>query len=257
MNGITAAQTRAQADRRTRGRRYAVVAVAVIVGLTITGCGDPNTSVSPRAESAEQTGSVGEATDPVTTDSDTSTSPAPTVAESTVPLATPQPTTIPPATVAPTTIPPTTTTLDPTIRDGTYIVGTDIQPGMYRVAGYWARLDEAMEIIDNDGVYEDGFGMLNVRDTDAYVEISGAAVPFAATRALDPSVEGFSGGTYLVNWDIQPGRYRISDPGGMSYFARLDADGEIIDNNISEGAVLVIVAATDWALSISGVITPA
>ena len=33
-------------------------------------------------------------------------------------------------------------------------------------------------------------------------------------------------GTYLVNLDIRPGRYRITDPdGGVSYFSRLDANG--------------------------------
>lgn len=87
--------------------------------------------------------------------------------------------------------------------------------------------------------------MLNVRDTDAYIEISGATMPLSAARALDPAVEGFTGGTYLVNWDIQPGRDRISGTDGMAYYARLDVNGEIIDNNISAGDVIVIVAAGD------------
>ena len=47
-----------------------------------------------------------------------------------------------------------------------------------------------------------------------------------------------------------------TDTDGMAYYARLDANGEIIDNNISDGDVIVIVAAGDWALSITGTITP-
>lgn len=40
------------------------------------------------------------------------------------------------------------------VTDGTYLVGTDIQPGEYRVrpvdgTSYWARLAEGSEIIDN------------------------------------------------------------------------------------------------------------
>lgn len=150
----------------------------------------------------------------------------------------------------------TTTTSDPTIAEGTYVVGAEIQPGIYRVSGYWARLDAAMEIIDNDGVYDNGVGLMKVEPTDAYVEISGAALPLGETRTLDPVVEGFTEGTYLVNWDIQPGRYRITPTDRSAYFARLDETGDIIDNNISDGQVIVIVDQSDWALTFDGKIEP-
>ena len=264
MNKTNCGDVEVRAARRSRLRRSAVAAAAALVGLTIVGCGTPVSTDTPRAKSADQNSTVTDiaasdtaeattlATTPVKATTPTATTLPTTTAASTVPS-----TTLPATTVAPTTVAATTTT-DPdlTISSGTYIVGSEIQPGMYRVAGYWARLDASMDIIDNDGVYRDGFGMLNVRDTDAYIEISGAAMPLSATRALDPSVEGFTGGTYLVNWDIQPGRYRVAGTDGMAYYARLDANGEIIDNNISDGDVIVIVAARDWALSITGTITP-
>ena len=254
----------ARAARRARRHRSATVVIAAFAGLTIVGCGTPVTTDAPRAESADQISAV---TDVAGSDIAEATTVATTPVKPTTPTATTTPTTsavitvpettLPVTTAPPTTVPATTTTApDLTISSGTYIVGSEIQPGMYRVAGYWARLDASMDIIDNDGVYKDGFGMLNVRDTDAYIEISGAAMPLSATRALDPSVEGFTSGTYLVNWDIQPGRYRVSGTDGMAYFARLDTNGEIIDNNISDGDVIVIVAAGDWALSITGTITP-
>ena len=82
-------------------------------------------------------------------------------------------------------------------------------------------------------------------------------MPLAYSRTLDPVVEGYSEGTYLVNLDIQPGRYRITNPDGRSsYFSRLDANRGVIDNDFSNGPVIVIVATTHWALSIKGTITP-
>ena len=68
------------------------------------------------------------------------------------------------------TIKPTTTTTTiphTTIRAGTSLVGSEIQPGMYRVVRYWARLDATMEIIDNDGVYDNRYALLNVQEGDA------------------------------------------------------------------------------------------
>jgi hypothetical protein len=64
--------------------------------------------------------------------------------------------------------------------EGTYKVGTDIQPGEYKGTvddgnGYWARLDRSQEIIDNEWSTKTGATMyFTVRSSDAYVEISGA-----------------------------------------------------------------------------------
>lgn len=168
-----------------------------------------------------------------------------------------------PAAAAPaTTDPPaptTTTTTVPIVEEGTYTVGPDpssgaLAPGLYRVSGYWARLDAAQEIIDNDIVDDNGFTLLNVQPTDAYVEISGAATALVHLPTLDPLAEGFTEGTYLVGTDIQPGRYNVEGEG--AYFARLDAGGEIIDNNISDGNVIAIIQPGDWAFTYTGVITP-
>ena len=64
--------------------------------------------------------------------------------------------------------------------EGTYKVGTDIQPGEYKGTvddgnGYWARLDSKQGIIDNGLSTKTGASMyFTVRSSDAYVEISGA-----------------------------------------------------------------------------------
>jgi hypothetical protein len=156
----------------------------------------------------------------------------------------------------PTTSAPTTTELR-RIQSGTYIVGDEIAPGLYRVERYWARLDSALEIIDNDLVSGSGLSLLHVRDTDAYIEISGEAMRLEDTPVVDPIALGFDSGTYLVGTDIAPGRYRVTPTQGSAYYARLDADGEIIDNNLSEGAVIALVSASDWAFTFSGKLEPA
>jgi hypothetical protein len=64
--------------------------------------------------------------------------------------------------------------------EGTYQVGTDIQPGLYKATvpdgefGYWARLssENTSDIIANDAK-ESGTMYLRVKASDKYVEISG------------------------------------------------------------------------------------
>jgi len=106
--------------------------------------------------------------------------------------------------------------------------------------GYWARLDANQEIVDND-IVESGLSLMNVAPTDAYVEMSGAAVALVDLPWVDPIAEGWTDGTYLVGTDIAPGRYNITPAGSSAYFARLDANLGIIDNNISEGNVIAVV----------------
>jgi hypothetical protein len=64
--------------------------------------------------------------------------------------------------------------------EGTYQVGTDIQPGLYKATvtsgmGYWARLadPDGDNILAND-VKESGTMYLRVHPSDKYIEISGA-----------------------------------------------------------------------------------
>jgi hypothetical protein len=154
-----------------------------------------------------------------------------------------------------TTRPATTTTTLPVIGSGTYIVGTDIAPGGYRVAGYFARLDANMEIIDNDGVYDSsGLTYVVVEPSDAYLEVSGEAIAIEDFPVFDPLLVGAAEGTYLVNVDIQPGRYRVENP-TYAYAARLSCDRDIIDNEGNEGNVIIIVKASDCLFMYSGTLT--
>lgn len=166
---------------------------------------------------------------------------------------TPSTTTKPRATT--TTQPATTTTTIPIIDPGTYIVGTELQPGGYRVSGYFARLDANMDIIANDGVYgSTGLTYVVVDPTDAYLELSDEAIAIEDFPVYDPLVVGADEGTYLVNVDVQPGRYRVEDP-DFAYAARLSCDRDIIDNEGNAGNVIIIVKASDCLFTFSGVLT--
>lgn len=153
----------------------------------------------------------------------------------------------------------TTTEPDlPTISSGVYIVPNEVAPGTYRFFGYMARLDANQEIIDNDLVDGDnGLGIMIVASTDAYSEVNGEAILVEDTGPVDPIALGFTEGTYLVGYDIQPGRYRIS-PAATSdstYWSRLDRTMDIIDNNLSDGQLIVTVNSSDWALQYTGEIS--
>jgi hypothetical protein len=157
-----------------------------------------------------------------------------------------------------TTEPATTTTEVPIIGSGVWEIGTDVQPGVYRVSGYWARLDEALEIVDTDLVSDAdaGFTLVNILDTDAYIEVNGGMVHIDDLPVIDPIAQGFTEGTYLVNVDITPGRYRVNPVNGTAYWARLTETRDIIDNDLSEGQLVVIVDESDWALTYTGMLEP-
>ena len=141
------------------------------------------------------------------------------------------------------------------LGSGTYLVPDEIDYGVYRVVGYWARLDSNFDIIDNDGVYDNGIGLMVVQQGNTYVEVSGEATPLADFPAASPLALGFTEGTYLVGVDIEPGRYRISDP-DYAYAARLDRSLDIIENTGNGGNVIVEIHPTDYAFTFTGTIDP-
>ena len=104
-----------------------------------------------------------------------SSSPNTQAADTTV--ATPASTTASPATMPVATKPKPAPAA--TFSEGTYKVGTDIKPGLYKATvtsgmGYWARLadPDGNNILAND-VKTSGTMYLRVRSSDRYIEISG------------------------------------------------------------------------------------
>jgi hypothetical protein len=78
-----------------------------------------------------------------------------------------------------------------------------------------------------------------------------AVTPSGATRAPAPAAKSRIGGDgiYRVGADIEPGTYRSPGPSGSAcYWARLDAQDEILDNSLTRGPSVVIVQPTDAAV---------
>ena len=139
------------------------------------------------------------------------------------------------------------------IPSGTYVVGSEIEPGFYRASRYYSRLDQNQEIIANDLVTNNGWTVVQVESTDSFIEFSGVAYPLEALPVLDPIEEGFTDGSYLVGTDVSPGTYRVSSANGRSaYAARLSCNGDIIDNELNDGSVILTVQESDCIFSISG-----
>lgn len=132
---------------------------------------------------------------------------------------------------------------------GTYLVGTEIPPGVYRTNDYWSVNSADGEIIDND-LIRSGTTIAVIPEGAATVKFSGEALAIADSAVYDPIVEGFTEGTYVVGVDIQPGQYRVS--GSSAYAARLDGNLEIIDNDLADGSVILMVDPSDAYFKFSG-----
>lgn len=187
------------------------------------------------------------------------------------PTNTPKPTNTPRATNTPrptnTPLPPTATPNPNLVRAGTYLVGTDIQPGIYKgQAGYdlfsscyWARLKDLTGSLDALLANDNSIGQF-------YVEVKGSDYAFETRCELiflgslpEPPTEfprRIMPGTYLVGIDIQPGTYKGQagdDITEACYWARLrDVSGElgaIIANGNATGQYYVQVQPGDFAFS--------
>lgn len=146
------------------------------------------------------------------------------------------------------------TSSDPNvIGAGTYIVGDEIAPGLYRVSGYFARLDAHHSIIDN-GSARSGLELVRIHDSDAYVEVGGEAMNVDLLPSVDPIAAQYRDGTYLVGPDIAPGRYRVSDPGGTAFAFVKNRDLSTSRSEANAGSVIVTLTTADFALEYSGLL---
>ncbi len=189
-------------------------------------------------------------------------SPAPKATLEPTATATPVPT----ATPAATPTPSPTATPEAGFEDGTWIVGADIEPGLYVAPGsgqcYWARLSgfggSLDEIIAND--LGAGRKLVAISASDAGFRTSGCGrwkphVEISSPLARIPD------GTWMIGVEVAAGTY--SAPGGDScYWERLSGFGgdfdNIIANDLSTGRHIVTIAPTDAGFHTSdcGVWTP-
>jgi hypothetical protein len=172
-----------------------------------------------------------------------------------------------PVSEQPTPVPPTPTEVLGRIEVGTYIVGEDIAPGIYRGetgpdfldSCYWERLSDLSGELDAILANDNSVGQyyIEIKSTD---EAFHTDCPLVALENVpepaDNNPQILSPGMYLIGRDIQPGRYR-GEAGAdfleSCYWERLsDVSGDftaIIANDNATGQYFAQVAETDFALS--------
>lgn len=147
------------------------------------------------------------------------------------------------------------------LSPGTYLVETEMQPGIYKGKGssescYWARLKDLSgefdAIIAND--IATGQFYVEVKSSDFAFETRCEVIPLDSLQAPTGDLPTIiQAGTYLVGRDIRPGMYKGQAEGTSCYWARLNSVAgdlnSIITNNIAEGQFYVQVDVSDFALT--------
>ncbi len=113
---------------------------------------------------------------------------------------------------------------------GSYVVGTDIAPGMYRSVGgggcYWARY-QGDRFSGND--YADGPTLFIVLPTDTKIDVQ-CDQPFTALDPLDlVPITTVTDGTWLVGIEIEPGIYEAAGAEDC-YWATYTKNNEFLNN---------------------------
>jgi hypothetical protein len=166
----------------------------------------------------------------------------------------------------PTLVPPTLTPeIEGLVKEGTHLVGTDIQPGIYvGLAGddllascYWARLSNLTgedDILANDNAV--GLYYVEILPGDKAFNTACEMLPIDKVLAPDDFLTVLSAGTYLIGRDIEAGLYRGvagDDILESCYWARLsnvNGEDDILANDNATGQFFIEVLPTDFALNV-------
>jgi hypothetical protein len=146
--------------------------------------------------------------------------------------------------------------------EGTHLVGSDIQPGIYRTNGeitYFERLSglsgEFSDIIANEASPPTPV-LVEIKEDDIAFKSEGSGVWTRIDGSYNPEIKtSFDDGWWIVGVDIQPGLYRTTDE--VRYYARLsDVSGDfsaIIANEAStSGPAIIEINENDFAFQSSG-----
>jgi hypothetical protein len=163
-----------------------------------------------------------------------------------------QPSALPPSRPSQTSI--------PHFNDGTFVVGTEIEPGTYRTRKapasncYFERLSGFSGTFDdiNANGNADAPTVVMIAETDAGFKSSGCGTWTQDLSAVTQSQTSFGDGTFIVGTDISPGTYK--NTGGTNcYYERLrgfsHTFSDIIANENTEGSAIVTIGAGDIGFS--------
>ena len=148
-----------------------------------------------------------------------------------------------------------------TFGDGTFTVGTDIQPGTYRTrvgspGCYWEREKgfggTVDDVIANDNT--DGPAVVTIAASDKGFKSDGCGTWTTDVSSILPSASSFGDGTYIVGTDLAAGTYKSAASSGC-YWERLKGFGgtanEIIANDNTDAGAIVTIAKSDKGFSSS------
>jgi len=222
---------------RTHWPKALAIVVLVLGGLACASSSDDDqlvrTLAAPTAEQNAQQGSSELPTQPTATD-------------------TPEPTQSP--------------EVEGLVREGTHLIGTDIQPGIYvGLAGddllescYWARLSNLTgtdDILANDNAL--GLYYVEVLPSDKALETGCELIPIDKVPPAQELMTVLPAGMYLVGRDIGPATYRGeagTDLLDSCYWARLSnvsGEDDILANDNATGQYFIEVLPTDFALQVA------
>lgn len=155
-----------------------------------------------------------------------------------------------------------------TIKEGTYKVGTDIQPGLYKVVvkdsfmgmAYIDRSkDASMELnsIIANGIIQNS-GYVRIKEGDAYVKIQGATLYPEDTIETNIK-DAFEDGIFMIGVDIAPGTYKVevTDTNMNMGYVERQSDvsmelGDVIANEIFQNQGYVEIKASDFSVKVQG-----
>lgn len=158
---------------------------------------------------------------------------------------------------------------EPTYTTGTYLVGEDIEPGLYKakVTGFagMSYIERASgvsmefdDIIAN--IILNGDGYVEILEDDVAVKIQGAELTKVVYEELVPNIKAeVEDGIYLVGIDIEPGQYKVEVTDTISQMAYIERASrvamgfdDIIANEIFQGPGYVNISDSDFAVRVQG-----
>jgi hypothetical protein len=146
-------------------------------------------------------------------------------------------------------------------KDGFYVIGVDIAPGVWRSTGpgaqcYWERTNITQDILDNDLDFAGGAVTIRPDDFEFYARGCGIwtmldtnnlpALPADKQRAAKKD------GVYIIGLNMAPGRWRSNGLGKSCYWEKSTVTQEIIDNHLGVASVIVEIAPSDFEFKAHG-----
>lgn len=173
-----------------------------------------------------------------------------------------------------TTKPEVTKAAEPEVTkysDGKYLVGKDIQSGLYKVTltdsmtkmGYVERSKDINMEVDSiiANIILTGNGYVEILDSDVAVKLQGVEINPIDIKKLKPDIkEEVSDGIYLINYDLKPGTYKVEvtdTTTKIGYVQRSKSVAmgmdDIIANEIVKGPSYLKIEKGDFAVRLQGV----